>query len=103
MGSGKRASMREGPLAALFRGTTEAAAQERERAEVERRAGDAWRAPREPEAPSPQERLRQAFSADLPDDVLAPAGAPLPTHERAPVVAPPPGPCPDRRPSRGRA
>src|SRR4051812_26359439 len=100
MAGGKRASMREGPLAALFRGTADLEAddradkerREREQAETESRAGEAWRAPREepepepvterreppeepdeaPRVPSPQERLRAAFSADLPENVMAP-------------------------------
>jgi cell division protein FtsZ len=75
MGSGKRASMREGPLAALFRKTeTEGleAAPERRRPE----------AAEERRTPTPQERLRNAFSSDLPDDVMAPQG-------RASQVPPP--------------
>jgi len=56
MASGKRASMREGPLAALFRKTDED-------------EGGDHRAP-PAESPTPQERLRQAFSSDIPDDVL---------------------------------
>jgi cell division protein FtsZ len=65
--------MREGPLAALFRKTEEdgleagGARPEPPAAEPERRT------------PTPQERLRNAFSSDLPDDVLSP-----------PQVAPPP-------------
>jgi cell division protein FtsZ len=65
MGSGKRASMREGPLAALFRkteteGLGEASARPRPEAAEERRI------------PTPQERLRNAFSSDVPEDVMAP-------------------------------
>jgi cell division protein FtsZ len=65
MGSGKRASMREGPLAALFRkteteGLGEAPARPRPEAAEERRI------------PTPQERLRNAFSSDVPEDVMAP-------------------------------
>jgi cell division protein FtsZ len=63
MGSGKRASMREGPLAALFR-----------RTETEGVSEDHPPAPR---TPSPEERLRQAFSADdVPGDMMAPAEPP---------------------------
>jgi cell division protein FtsZ len=103
MASGKRASMREGPLADLFR-KTEQAAEEAEEAgkaagEVpapstpaarERRAPDPPPHPREtgyphpglstpedeppappePRVPTPQERLRHAFSADIPEDIL---------------------------------
>src|SRR3954464_1826923 len=100
MAGGKRASMREGPLAALFRGTADLEADDRaerdrrqqEKAEAEERAAQAWRAPREeepeqpppgpvaeepeaPRVPSPQERLRAAFSADLPENVMAPPTA----------------------------
>jgi len=52
--------MREGPLAALFRRT------EQEGVEPRREEPPARTA-------SPQERLRHAFSADLPDNMLAPA------------------------------
>jgi cell division protein FtsZ len=95
MPTGKRASMREGPLAALFRKTTEDAsepeappakpARRREPAAPERppreprRATPAARAraeasPPEPELPTPQERLRHAFSADIPHSLLDPPG-----------------------------
>jgi cell division protein FtsZ len=104
MASGKRASMREGPLAALFRKTEEdglepeatARHQEREIARREQRdpepppAAEAPRresapAPRTPAAreraeqapisrydgvPSPEERLRSVFSADIPENIL---------------------------------
>jgi cell division protein FtsZ len=103
MASGKRASMREGPLADLFRKTEEAAEQAEPTAEAgpvpapstpaaqERRAPepppphprdtgyphpalstpeDQPPAPEEPRVPTPQERLRHAFSADIPDDIL---------------------------------
>jgi cell division protein FtsZ len=96
MASGKRASMREGPLASLFRKTDEAA----EQAEEAARAAEPAPAPRrrqpepppphprdtglphpglgggpdapaqEPRIPTPQERLRHAFSSEIPDDVL---------------------------------
>jgi cell division protein FtsZ len=62
MGTGKRASMREGPLADLFRKTEEPAAPE---------PPQPPRPPREePRVPTPQERLRHAFSADIPEDIL---------------------------------
>jgi cell division protein FtsZ len=70
MGSGKRASMREGPLAALFRRTDEA------QAPVEPVQEDRPPAPR---TPSPQERLRHAFSSDLPENMMAPPHAPPPS------------------------
>jgi cell division protein FtsZ len=106
---GDRASMREGPLSALFRRTD--ADEEQETQAEEPKAPEAPRpeppraeepvreqparphpslspqpeAPDEPEPriPSPQERLRHAFSSDLPDNVMAPPQAP-PTPEFAP-------------------
>src|SRR5689334_2295560 len=93
MASGKRASMREGPLAALFRRTDEdadptavaaadAAAAGRDAAEAA--APEAPSAPHpsllatnepepaheEPAVPSPQERLRAAFSSDIPENIM---------------------------------
>ena len=84
MASGKRASMREGPLAALFRKTETEGLRGAERrapprppprrgrraapAPAPRRAG----APPEPRVPTPQERLRHAFSSDLPENMMAP-------------------------------
>src|SRR4051812_26268693 len=112
MAGGKRASMREGPLAALFRGTAELEAEEKaekdqkeqrdtERRQTEARASQAWREAREPDpepeeerqtytppppaprlereeprVPSPQERLRAAFSSDIPENVMAPPAPP---------------------------
>jgi cell division protein FtsZ len=105
MASGKRASMREGPLADLFRKTEEAAdAADQEREDAgsdrmpapstpaaqERRQPEPPPHPRdtgfphpalstpdeeppaapEPHVPTPQERLRHAFSTDIPDDIL---------------------------------
>src|SRR5579884_1278280 len=95
MPTGKRASMREGPLAALFRKTSEDPAEpegapakparRRESPPPEEpprrspsRATEAARTravaepAAEPEIPSPQERLRQAFSADIPHSLLDP-------------------------------
>jgi cell division protein FtsZ len=125
MAGGKRASMREGPLAALFRGTADQEAEDRaerdKRETTERetreRAGEAWRAPRaeEPESehpaepvaerrgpeaepereaprvPSPQERLRAAFSSDLPDNVMAPPTAAAPSPDPYARTAEPAG------------
>ncbi len=109
MASGKRASMREGPLAALFRKTEEDAAQATEpegatdvAATPLPKAVDPIPTPIEeiparevphpslairdehveiePDAriPSPQERLRHAFSSelDIPEDFMAPAPEP---------------------------
>src|SRR3954447_17270104 len=111
-GPSKRASMREGPLAALFRKTEEDAEQPRdaERApeetpveppraqEPQRREPEPEPAPEpqreiprrevphpslavppveQPAIPTPQERLRHAFSSDLPENLMdrAPAHA----------------------------
>jgi cell division protein FtsZ len=77
MASGKRASMREGPLAALFRKTEEG----QEAAAAERKAPPEPPAPAPepdppaaPRTPTPQERLRHAFSSDLPENMMAPPG-----------------------------
>jgi cell division protein FtsZ len=71
--------MREGPLAALFRRTeTEGLQPPREDEERPASAPAPMRAVRnEPPAPerrlpTPQERLRNAFSSDIPEDVMAP-------------------------------
>ena len=98
MASGKRASMREGPLAALFRKTETEGLEDREGAEQappeppraeERRpapapAPEPAPAPRaeEPRVPSPQERLRHAFSSDLPENMLAPPAHAVPPGGR---------------------
>jgi len=86
MGSGKRASMREGPLAALFRKTETdgleppAAAAPASEAPV---AAEAPAPPPEaPRVPTPQERLRHAFSSDLPENIMSP-----------PRSVPPPAPA----------
>src|SRR3954468_13818879 len=71
MGSGKRASMREGPLAALFRKT------ETEGIEDQR----PQQPPAERPIPTPEERLRHAFSADVPNDMLQPDE---PSHREIP-------------------
>jgi cell division protein FtsZ len=67
--------MREGPLAALFRKTEEG----QEAAAAERKPAPEPPAPApepEPQAvprtPTPQERLRHAFSSDLPENMMAP-------------------------------
>jgi cell division protein FtsZ len=103
MASGKRASMREGPLAALFRKTEEeglepggerppeapegdkarekppeasaARPPEPAPAAARERGGDVEEesAPEETGVPTPRERLRHAFSADIPENVLDPA------------------------------
>ena len=89
MDSGKRASMREGPLAALFRKTESEGLQP----EAPAPAAPEPVAPPAPVAatpeppqriPSPQERLRHAFSSDLPDNLMAPP-APAPAQPDAPT------------------
>jgi cell division protein FtsZ len=108
MPSGKRASMREGPLAALFRKTAEDAPGEGKPGEEKPReqppaptgqpgARTEQRPPEPPPAepqrhvPTPQERLRQAFSSDIPESMLERSGdAPGPLHDpfaRSPRVA----------------
>src|SRR4051794_2876129 len=88
MASGKRASMREGPLAALFRKTETDGLQDEPKAaapppppEQEAEAppapapAPAAAAPeprREERVPTPQERLRHAFSSDLPENMMTP-------------------------------
>ena len=141
MASGKRASMREGPLAKLFRQTEEPDAPEagdvrRDADEVRREAVERPERrelrppePREPEPrpresqqrepeprererprepawepreerqsparsryegiPTPEERLRSVFSADIPENMLDRSPAPpAPTYEREPVHQP---------------
>jgi cell division protein FtsZ len=114
---GDRASMREGPLAALFRRTDEEDEQQpqsgspappaqprreepaappppvaeepaRPHPSLSARTPEAEPEP-EPRIPSPQERLRHAFSSELPDNVMAPPQAP-PTPEFAPEPPRPP-------------
>jgi cell division protein FtsZ len=81
MASGKRASMRDGPLAALFKRTDQEeqeGPQRRERPDQGRAAPPKPPEPRalrhedepEPPAPSAKERLTAAFSHDIPHDVL---------------------------------
>ena len=112
MPTGKRASMREGPLAALFRKTAEdtgAAPREADAVAPElpgsptepavaERGPDSTRAKNphpslqappppeheQPRIPSPQERLRHAFSADIPENLMD-----------RPVAPPAPAPAPE--------
>ncbi len=96
MPAGKRASMREGPLAALFRKTAEDTVASGEpggagphedptpaRQPDEQAAGETAHAqpvnvPERPRVPTPQERLRHAFSADIPENMLEPEPAAQP-------------------------
>src|SRR5687768_8647595 len=111
MGSGKRASMREGPLAALFRKTeteglqppTEArapapAVEAAAPAPVQQSAPEpaveaseaVTSAPREAgRVPTPQERLRHAFSSDLPENMMSPPSHTPPPAQSAPAYYPP--------------
>ncbi len=85
MGSGKRASMREGPLANLFRKTETEGLQdppEDSRPPApHRQATPPTRAeePAVPErvTPTPQERLRHAFSSEIPGDMMSPPDEPV--------------------------
>jgi cell division protein FtsZ len=85
MPTGKRASMREGPLAALFRKTAEdtgskppAASEEQAGPRREPPAPEPTaaqpvppeQAPAQRAIPSPQERLRHAFSSEIPENVM---------------------------------
>jgi cell division protein FtsZ len=99
MPTGKRASMREGPLAALFRKTTEdgpgsekpaSKKPAKRREEVPPAETPAARATESapepaPEIPTPQERLRQAFSSDIPQSLLDP---PTRQESAAPAIDP---------------
>src|SRR5688572_8351667 len=92
MASGKRASMREGPLAALFRKTETEGLEDSAPAAAAPppgpepapapapAAGVGGRDPlpraEEPRVPTPQERLRHAFSSDLPENMMAPPSVP---------------------------
>jgi cell division protein FtsZ len=83
MATGKRASMREGPLADLFRKTTE---DDPAAASPHPSLGADHHSPPpepDPEPLTPRERLRTAFSSDLPDDMLA---APASTAQPVPDV-----------------
>ena len=94
MGSGKRASMREGPLAALFRRTEEEGHQDRPSEDPAvgqppappRREEPPARQPEpvaaEPPVPSPRERLRHAFSSAIPENILERPPAPEPAPMR---------------------
>jgi cell division protein FtsZ len=114
MASSKRASMREGPLAALFRKTADdatgepapeppreqqpapAAGQEAPGGAAAARPHPSFKpeAAEEPEVehhiPTPQERLRHAFSADIPENLLdRPSRRTAPAGPQADVYARP--------------
>ncbi len=115
MASGKRASMREGPLAALFRNTDADGVGDEPRESddvrrepVEREAPRQELRPREPEpepprpparsryegVPTPEERLRSVFSPDIPENILEREPEPEPARyaEREPIHQPSPSP-----------
>jgi cell division protein FtsZ len=73
MASPKRASMREGPLAALFRKTEEDEAE----AAGTQAPHPALDVPRQ--TPAPKDRLRQAFSSEIPADVMERQSKPAPS------------------------
>ncbi len=86
MPTGKRASMREGPLADLFRKTAEDT--DEHKAVPPAKAAARPEQPRAARAPpelTPRERLRTAFSSDIPQDMLEPA-APEPVPADLPDV-----------------
>jgi cell division protein FtsZ len=64
--------MREGPLAALFRRTEEAQQQVAPAEPPRPAAPEVDDRPPAPRTPTPQERLRHAFSSDLPDNIMSP-------------------------------
>ena len=73
MSGGKRASMREGPLAALFRRTDEDAPQQQDDKQRERpQPADEQQL----DLPSPKERLSAAFAQDIPHNVMERSGEP---------------------------
>jgi cell division protein FtsZ len=87
MSSGKRASMREGPLSALFRRTDEDAPPEQEKEQSAplppqdqqldyQQDRYAQRADEEAQVPSPKERLSAAFAQDIPHNVMERSGEP---------------------------
>src|SRR5690349_18497922 len=107
MGSGKRASMREGPLAALFRKTeTEGLQPPAATPAPEPAPPVAESTPPAPEpepqpepvaaeparVPTPQERLRNAFSSDLPENMMTPPSHTPPPAAQAPAYYAPPSP-----------
>jgi cell division protein FtsZ len=94
MANPKRASMREGPLAALFRKTEElekdepAAQQPDPEASRPHPALDTPQrsAPERAPVPSPQERLRHAFSSEIPESLMDRPGAGSQTPASEPCV-----------------
>jgi cell division protein FtsZ len=89
MGSGKRASMREGPLAALFRKTETEGLQPPPPPPPEEPRAEPQEPPAAPRVPTPQERLRHAFSSDLPENMMSPPAAQPPAAPAAYYPPPP--------------
>ena len=107
MASGKRASMREGPLAALFRNTDadgvdeprekddvrrEPVERDEPRTELRPRQPDPEPDPPRPPArgryegvPSPEERLRTVFSPDIPNNIMERPAEPIRYEDREPI------------------
>jgi cell division protein FtsZ len=82
MPSGKRASMREGPLAALFRKTAEDSEEQEKPARAKAPAAEEPVAePEQTHVPSPKERLRHAFSSEIPENVLERPAPPKPERD----------------------
>ena len=97
MGSSNRASMREGPLADLFRKTAEdeeAKPRSPKRPEpparepVERAPQSLRQDDEEPRIPSPTERLSAAFSHDIPHDLLERPAQPARRPRDEPSISP---------------
>src|ERR1044072_4186703 len=88
MGSGKRASMREGPLANLFR-KTETEGLEPATPQAQEQPPSVPESPVVPEraTPTPQERHRHAFSSEIPGDMMAPPEEPVRDREIPPPAA----------------
>ena len=119
MANAKRASMREGPLAALFRkteGAEDGRSRRAARARAARRAAPRRAAPRRAPArerpaapgaraaraerrasprasPRPQERLRHAFSSEIPENMMERAAGAPGDATRTPRRAPPAPPA----------
>ena len=101
MERGKRASMREGPLAALFRKTEdeglEAEAQQPPAPEAEPDPESTSEAPPEepvadeaPPVPAARERLRHVFSSEIPENILERERESMPVRTPEPPPPPPP-------------
>ena len=92
MASGNRASMREGPLAALFRKTDEERPPEDVSKPEEQRSEPpppATAAAAAPPVPAAKERLQNVFSPDIPENILERPGSPdRPRYGRAEPGAP---------------